>query len=539
MLGSTHLLRHLPGSWTLLLMMQVFSINAQSWQWVERIGGFGNEAFESLTTAADNRLYFAGSYEESFAPGGQSLPVYGGTDLFFAAVDESGVLQWTAAAGSTLDDAVAAMTVDEEGAVLCTGTFWQEAEFGEARIQAAANLKAIFLAKYENSGNLRWVRAIDGTMLKEVTDIATDQEGNIYLSGFFRGQLLIDSTVLVAKGTSDLFLLKFDSGGQLRWATSDGYSGDTRAIRMALSGEEIILGGFFNDTTLIAGERLTANTFDRDVFLACYDRLGQAKWARKAGGVHDDEITGLAVAADGDIFLAGFLVGVMKLSDDLSIQSKTGQSDFYLLRYSAGGDPLMGRAMGGDRLQQASDLAVVDDGVVVSGLYQGEMTIDGISVSAGSGFGSFIGHFDESGNLNWIKNLPTADGAFITHLEVDNQGDLLAGGAFRGDIAFDDITFSAGAQFDLFLGKLVRSATAVDRPEPMNTLRVYPNPADHQIILEGTSYEFRVTLFDSSGRWIWGARNTMRLDVSHLPAGVYTLVYTDEQKSEVAKIVIR
>jgi hypothetical protein len=539
MLRSPHLLHGLPGCWVLFLLLQVLSINAQSWQWVEHVGGFGGEVFEGLAVDAGGRVWFAGSYEESFALNSQSLPVYGGADLFIAGADENGVVRWTTTAGGPFDDMVAGLTIDPAGAILCTGTFWQEAVFDEERIQTTANLKGIFIAKYEPSGALGWVRVVEGTMLKEVTDIAADREGNIFLTGFFQEQLMVDTTVLTAKGASDLFLMKFDKDGQLQWATSAGYSGDTRALRMALIGDEIILSGFFNDTTLIAGSRFTANTFDRDVFVTRFDRFGRATWARKAGGVHDEEVTGLAIGSNGDIYLTGWLVGVMKLSESLQIESKTGQSDFFLLRYSARGEPLMGRAMGGDRLQQASDLVAFDGGVALSGHYQGEMTIDGVTISAGVGFGSFIAHYDQSGNLNWIKNLPAGEGAFITHLAATPDGALLAGGAFRGDISFDDFSFSAGAQFDLFLGKLTVQTTSVEPSPSRGALHLFPNPTSREIFLESPSLEFTATLFDHSGRRVLHTRNEKRLSVGQLPSGIYTLQFADDHGIQYHKVVIR
>jgi len=516
------------------------SVNAQNWQWVESFGGPGDESGQVMA-AHGGAVVIGGAYEAGFMLNGVTLPVYGQEDSFVAATGESGDVQWWAAAGSTLEDRLSGLAVDPLGDVVATGTYWEEAVFGDQIIRTKANLKGVFVVKYDGAdGDLKWVKSIDGSLLKEVTDLTTDAAGNIFISGYFEDSLFVSDTTLLAAGESDLFLIKLNPLGELQWASRDGLTGNTRAIRLALTPEEeIVLGGYFDDTTRIAGETLTANTFDRDVFLARYDRNGVAQWARKAGGVHDDEFTGLAVAPDGDIFATGFFVGRMTLSDDIVIESQTGNADFYLLHYNGAGTPLAARAMGSrERVQQTTDLVLRGAEIIVSGFYSGSMTIDGQTVDAGGGFGSFLAAYNRQLSLDWIKNLPAEDGLFLNRLSVTENGAVTGSGEFRGNVDFDGTPLQS-ALFDLFLARLTTTPTSRPAPVADPALRLYPNPAATILYLTPpTAGSFEYQLFDAAGRRVRSGANSFQIDVQALPPGLYTLLYRDEERVIRRKVVV-
>lgn len=518
------------------------SVNAQNWQWVESFGGPGDESAQVMAARGGGAVVVGGAYEAGFMLNGVTLPVYGQEDSFIAATGESGDVQWWAAAGSTLEDRLSGLAVDPLGDVVATGTYWEEAVFGDQVIRTKANLKGIFVVKYDGAGgDLKWVKSIDGSLLKEVTDLATDAAGNIFISGYFQDSLFIDDTVLTAAGDSDLFLLKLNPAGDLQWASRDGLTGNTRAIRLALTPEEeIIIGGYYDDTTRIAGETLTANTFDRDVFLARYDRNGVAQWARKAGGVHDDEFTGLAVASDGDIFATGFFVGRMTLSDDIVIESQTGNADFYLLHYNGAGTPQAARAMGSrERVQQTTDLLLREEEIILSGFYSGSMTIDDQTIDAGGGFGSFLAAFDRQLSLGWIKNLPAEDGLFLNRLCLTENGAITGTGEFRGNVDFDGTPLRS-AQFDLFLARLTTMPTSRPVPVADPSLRLFPNPAATVLYLRPpTAGSFEYQLFDAAGRRVLSGADNPVIALQNLPPGMYTLLYRDEERLIRRRVVVQ
>ncbi len=516
------------------------ALRAQAWQWAESYGG-GNESCEVVTATADGGLFAGGTFDETLMLDGKERRTFGGADIWIARLDADGGVRWAATAGGPSDETITAMTIAPNGDLICAGSYWQRAFFDGQELEAKANIKGLFIARYAPDGALQWVRGIDGTKLKEVTDVECDQAGNIYVSGFFEEQLLIEQTTLQANGVSDLFLLRMDGQGRLSWAVHEGLTGNTRAITLALTPEEdLVVGGYFDDTTRIADAVFTANTFDRDVFLARYSKEGEGQWARKAGGVHPDEIAAVEVNAAGDIYATGWLVGVMTLSETISIQSQTGQSDFYLLRYAADGTPLLGRAMGSRFTpQETTDLFCTGEGVVLSGFYSGEMTIDGTTLSAGGGFGSFIAGFSPAAELQWTKNLPAEEAVFVNGITPAREGALHAGGSFRGAIRLDGFSLQDQEPFDFFLGTLAPQATDLEKvPEAKTAISVFPVPAGETLTIRTPAVDFQVALFDLYGRQLWQGQNQTELSVAHLPAGSYFLVYRDRTGVQQRRLLI-
>ncbi|NUO03691.1 MAG: hypothetical protein HUU01_24010, partial [Saprospiraceae bacterium] len=319
-------------------------------------GGTGNDALNATALATDEAVYASGTFNAPLTIGSTLLPHAGGNDFLLLKSASDGTLDWAVSGGSFLDEESAGIAAHPQGGVVCAGAFWFTAQFGALQLEAAQNPKAIFLIRYNSLGQAEWGKTIDGGSLKAASDLAVASDGSIYLSGFFQGQLVFgNDTTLTAQGNTDLFLAKFTAAGQLLWALNCGGQDDTRGEALAvdpLSGD-VVVTGFYNKEAQFGDQILTANTSDRDVFIARFNAQGQNLWARRAGGVHDDNVSSLAVDAAGHSYLTGSFIGVMNLADGFSIQSLNGIPDFYLLRYAPDGTPLLARSMGGILQEQA------------------------------------------------------------------------------------------------------------------------------------------------------------------------------------------
>ena len=398
-----------------------------------------------------------------------------------------GIPLWIKHGGGTFDETINTITEDQNGNIICIGTYWLETSFDDVVLSTSTSPKAIFVLKYAPDGTLLWGKSIDGTTLKEATAVETDTFNNLFIAGFFEDQLIFQDTTIHSIGESDLFVLKLDSMGNKEWVYTEGYKGDTRAMTLALTSEsDIILGGFYNDTTRIGDYQLAANTSDRDVFLARMTQEGEVLWAKRAGGVHDDEIIDLALDEQDQVFVTGYLVGVMNLSDQISIQSGNGNSDFYLMKYSPDGEVLQARAMGGTQVQQTTDIQLIDNAIIISGFYFGSMTIDNISLNAPGIVSGFIGSFNTNDlHANWIQSIDGNETVAVNQLFISPNTDIWLAGTFSSLLNWQEGLNSQGG-FDLFVGPLQNVATSVDHPanEKKPIVKIYPNPAKTILYIE-------------------------------------------------------
>ncbi|MEP4598182.1 MAG: LamG-like jellyroll fold domain-containing protein, partial [Cyclobacteriaceae bacterium] len=92
-----------------------FNTGTNTWDWNYIMGSTGgNDEPVRLDVDGDNNVYLAGHYRFSWSVGGVGLPSATLQDIFLAKVDESGSVLWVQTYGSSEDDYMQALAVDQE-----------------------------------------------------------------------------------------------------------------------------------------------------------------------------------------------------------------------------------------------------------------------------------------------------------------------------------------------------------------------------------------------------------------------------------------
>lgn len=535
----------------LLSIMMVIGLHAGKTQsssaWVQTLSGPGLGVVQRIAVdSASNDVFVAGVFEQEASFGGMLMQSAGGKDAFIAKNNHEGTLLWSMGLHGSQDEEVSALATDQQGNAYLGGSFWEHMTFGSYSLTAPNGGRALFLAKITPTGQLLWVQTFEGSSIKNISDIVADASGHIYMGGYFGGSLSIGSFQIQALGDTDLFLAAFNAQGQALWAIRAGKTGDTRITALALApGPQLLItGGFFNLITTIGDTTLTANTYDRDVFLAAFDLNGQAQWVRKAGGVHDNELTDIAVADGNLIYACGYLVGVMNLGNNIAIQSSNGNPDFFLLKYNHMGTPLAARALGGLQADQAVSLTTLGQYPYVAGFFKGTMTIDGRNISApGQNNAGFIAAFNGLLQNQELDALTAASGqVFLNQIAATgNMSGYYLAGSFQGSLQWGNQVLSGTGNYDGFAGKINTTVTDVhNTPNKTFSIRVFPQPASKTVFIQSERSLTEVRLFNLTGELLLHSKNTSRLSIEHLPAGEYVLfgVFENGEMSVTTLVIV-
>ena len=505
-------------------------------------GSTGNEALNATAFAADGSVYAVGTYNSPLTLGGATLLNSGGQDFLLLKTTPGGTLDWAVSGGSFLDEESAGVAAHPGGGVVCAGAFWFTAQFGNLQLQAAQNPKAIFLIRYNSNGQPLWGKVLDGGSLKAAGDLAVAPDGSIYLSGFFQNQLVLGTdTTLTAHGNTDFFLAKFTPSGDLLWALNCGGQDDTRGEALAVDpvSGDVVATGFYDKEVQFGNQTLVANTSDRDIFVVRFSAQGQVLWARRAGGVHDDNVSDLVIDPNGQIYLTGSFIGVINLAENFSIQSLNGIPDFYLLRYAPDGTPLLARSMGGVLQEQATGIALHGETITVCGYFEGSMTIDGFSLTANNGqVRAFLATFDPALQATHLEALHSAGDALALSATSDGTGQIWTSGSFRQSIQFGNQTYPAVGGFDAFLAHLNLVTGTNTTPVPVPEIFVFPNPSNDTCTLQTPWPSYDVLLFDAAGHQVFSGRNSRELFLGNYPSGTYTLYIRSPKGRAVRKIIV-
>lgn len=191
-------------------------------------------------------------------------------------------------------------------------------------------------------------------------DVTTDEQGNVYVTGWFAGEARfegVDLPDLVSSGSRDVFVAKYSPTGDFLWARKAGGSDFDQGMGIASVGSGgVVVTGSFEGKADFSGQTVSS-TGGKDIFVARYGPSGNLDWIRAAGSSKSDE-QGFGVdVSDEGIFVTGWF-GNQAQFGQKSLTS-AGKLDIFVARYSGSGQVETLERAGGPGLDLAEDIVAV------------------------------------------------------------------------------------------------------------------------------------------------------------------------------------
>jgi hypothetical protein len=231
------------------------------------------------------------------------------------------------------------MASDADGNVYLTGYYNGSITFGTDTLYNTGYY-SVFLAKYNSHGDVIWAKTsvTSGTGIGVANGIATDVSGNIFITGNYENDSISFGTFNLANtGVASIFLVKYDSSGSVLWANGIGGNAYGYGVATDATGNCYITG-YYQDLTLTFGIHSIMNNGTQNIFIAKYDPNGIALWAKNAGGNGAD--IGYAIASDavGTIYVTGSISSPIAHFGQDSINNPMGELNFFLAKYDSSGN---------------------------------------------------------------------------------------------------------------------------------------------------------------------------------------------------------
>lgn len=282
--------------------------------WAKSIGGPNNDVANNIFVDRNSNIYLTGYFvSDSIAFGNTVLINSGGNncDIFTVKMDSAGNTLWAKSAGGTDQDVGYSICVDNNFNVYVTGYFLSYTiSFGTTTLtNSYMNSDDIFIAKYDSFGNLIWAKDAGGIDDDVSYGICADVQGSIYITGiFFSPAISFDSITFNSLGGGDVYIAKYDSGGNILWVRSGG--GTDNDIGTSITSDlnnNIYCTGYFKSSTFTFGPNTLYNlgANSDDIFAIKLDSSGNVLWDISAGGNSDD--WGLSINSDvnNNIYITG------------------------------------------------------------------------------------------------------------------------------------------------------------------------------------------------------------------------------------------
>ncbi len=281
----------------------------------------------------------------------------------------------------------------------------------------------IFVAKFDATTMLNtWAYKFGGTDSDGGNGIDIDGSGNIYVTGYFRGQAINvnptgTTTVSEAGGgvagsgaTGDVFVAKYNSVMNCQWAFNIGAAlldqGNSILVEKTATPNIYVGGVVKNDALDVYFDPASTTTASfagiglNDLFVASYTSAGTYNWHIAKGSANDDNVSYMTFDAGGNIVLTGYVGGTVDFGNSKVVTGLGGKDAYFAVLPKGTGLTTAAYNVGGTGDEQGNGITVSPAGKILmagnfsaSGDYDPSSAVKTLTISGSPAQDGFVARY--------------------------------------------------------------------------------------------------------------------------------------------------
>lgn len=277
------------------------------------------------------------------------------------------------------------------------------------------------IIRFTNEGEISWEKSISSVFPEEVHSIRQTAEGGYIMGG---SVVVPGNNGSTSRGDRDYWITKLTPSGEISWEKTFGGTKDDLgySIRQTADGGYIVAGASASDDGDVTG-----NHGDLDYWIVKLSPAADIVWEKSYGGSNRDQPYCIQQLADGGYILAGG-----SASNNGDVTGNRGDSDYWIVKLSPGGEISWQKSFGGKGVDEANDIRQTRDGGYI---VAGGSASDNGDVTGNHGDSDYwIVKLSTDGNMRWEKSLGGSrydSGQSI--LEASDGGYIVAGVSHSDD----------------------------------------------------------------------------------------------------------
>jgi len=397
----------------------------------------------------------------------------------------SGYLNWAKRAGGTDRDRGKAVAALSDNSTVVTGLFNLTATFGPGEsnqtVLVSSGNDEIFIARYNPDGTLAWAKQVYGPSVDNGCAITALSDDSTVVSGSFMGEAIFgqgepNETSLTSTGETNIFVARYNPNGTLAWAKrAGGDSIDCASAVTALGDDSIAVTGYFmesatfgpgepNETVLEA-----ASYSDIDIFVARYNSNGTLAWAKRAGGIDDENGAAITALSDDSMVVTGCFMGTTEFGEgepNCTYLMSAGYRDIFVARYNPDGTLLWAKRAGGSTYDDGgfAVASLSDDSSVITGYFNNKATFGEGEPNETELWGwassddVFVARYNDDGTLAWAAPAGGLDDDYGYGITALSDDSMILTGCFYGSADFgiggpNQTALYSSGQNDIFVAR--------------------------------------------------------------------------------------
>ena len=521
-----------------LIFCCLSQFNAGFSQSVEQLLAIGSDADEianAMAAGPGGTVIATISFTGELELGGQVYSSRGRKDvLLFRYSTNTGALGWVEQLGSPLDDEVPAVRLLAGGEFMIAGEYGLQLEIGQEMLTNEQSTKGLYLARFAANGQPVWVNKLNGSGVQHITDLTIDPDDNVIVTGYYEGLLRTEIDTLPGQGDQDLFVIKYDSVGNVLWSYGAGGSGNVRALKVRNDSRgNLLVAGTIDGSLAACGDTITANTSDEDVFVMKLNATGECSWLKKMGGVFEDNLRDLELDAQQNSYVFGDFIGVLKIDEHTTIQSQSRNPDLFLLVLDEDGELQRATSYPDPGSQQGVDLNINSNSFTISGIYRGGWESAEADLPETGQFNGYLIELDSNFRIDDGVPIISEEGQFFPNsVAVLQDQSVLLLATFSGtpQLTGDQQEAKGGLDAGIFKIENLRPVSTTPPPPQKKSIEIYPNPSRGKFQVKSSIRIDRLELINQNGQVIrsWSTPGNVMTHEGSLPAGMYFLkIYSE------------
>ncbi len=519
--------------------------------WAKCFGGKGRDVATSMVSTRDGGYLVAGS---TTSVDGDVVGLHDSlgnfADYWLVKLDSLGSVEWKKCIGGTAGDYPTCIIPTKDSGWAICGYTWSLDDDASGNINFYSS--DFWVVKLSAADTIQWERTYGGYQNDMAYSMVETSDGGYVVVGNTTSP---DGFVTGFHGRKDVWMIKIDSIGALKWEHCYGGSGDESANSVVQTKD----GGFvFCGTTNSPDGDISGVHYDifgqptNDVWVVKTDSGGIMEWNKTYGGGLQDYGNTVLQTVDGGYSIFG--------TADFG-RTDSGYyffDDYWLIKVDGGGNILWQQSYGGSNYDDASTMIQCKDGGY---LLAGKSWSDDREVSGNhGGYDDWLVKTDSLGAVEWTQCYGGAkDEVPFCILETKDGGFAVAGSTISldGDVSglhdscyYDAVQTDSVCNPDYWVFKLNPYVAGPKITAPKGTsVFVYPNPLDDHATLvfrlDSLPANCLLKLYDGLGQEVrsealTGDSNSILIYRESLPKGIYICEVLENNKEilAVGKLVI-